>query len=444
MPAMSPVRTAVAVATGLLAVAIVAVLLLSGDGGPIGRPPAASSAPSSSAEPDATTGPGTDASPSATASPIAGEDEIQAMLTEIEEQVLEIRGLPAPDIGPAELISREELTVELEELFAEQYPPDARERDNRVLRAFGLLGPDEDVGELQLDLLSAQVVGFYDQTEERMVVVSDTGLDANAKITYAHEYTHALQDAAFGLDTLETDAVGEDDRGLARVALIEGDATVTMLAWALRHLSQAELGEIGSTPIPDTADVPGWMMSQLIFPYVAGQEWILAMMSDAGASPLDPDFAPVDAAFGEPPESTAQVLDYQKWVERIQPVEVELPELARSLGSGWEEVTASSVGQATTGIVLEHFGVEAPEVGAATDGWAGDRAVVAFGPDDEFALAWRSTWETEDDAIEFESAYDAALEQLGFPALVSREGDTVLVAHAASEDVLRRTVEAAR
>ena len=56
------------------------------------------------------------------------------------------------------------------------------------------------------------MLGFYDDVEKRMVVVSDAGLDVEAKITYAHEYTHALQDAAFGLDALDTDAPGEDDR----------------------------------------------------------------------------------------------------------------------------------------------------------------------------------------------------------------------------------------
>ena len=83
-----------------------------------------------------------------------------------------------------------------------------------------------------------------------MVVVTDEGLDALAKFTYAHEYTHALQDAAFGLDSLDTDAEGEDDRALARTALLEGDATVPMLAWAFANLEPQELAEITSAPSP--------------------------------------------------------------------------------------------------------------------------------------------------------------------------------------------------
>ena len=148
--------------------------------------------------------------------------------------MIAIRGLPAADIGPPELLTREELREELLATFEEDYPPEEQAQDNAALKALGLLEPDQDIAELQLELLGDQVLGFYDDDEKRMVIVTDEGLDALAKFTYAHEYTHALQDAAFDLATLETDAEGQDDRGLARIALVEGDATVTMFAWALR------------------------------------------------------------------------------------------------------------------------------------------------------------------------------------------------------------------
>ena len=116
------------------------------------------------------------------------------------------------------------------------------------------------MAELQLQLLGDQVLGFYDDVERRMVVVTDAGLDAEARMTYAHEYTHALQDAAFGLDSLETDAEGQDDRGLARTALIEGDASVAMLAWAFANLSPEELARDHDRAAArhDAASRPGW------------------------------------------------------------------------------------------------------------------------------------------------------------------------------------------
>jgi hypothetical protein len=311
-----------------------------------------------------------------------------------------------------------------------------------VVGAFGLLGPGEDIAELQLELLTDQVLGFYDSDDQRMVVVSDTGLDAEAKVTYAHEFTHALQDAAFGLDTLETDAVGEDDRGLARVALIEGDATFTMLAWALEHLTEEELMEIGGAPVPDTADVPDWMLSQLLFPYVAGQTWVMQLMEATGGTIVSPDYDAVDAAYDDPPDSTAQIIDIEKWHDRVEPLEVEVPDLAGALGDGWQEVEVSTIGQATAGVILEHFAVTGQA--AAAEGWAGDRYVVARGPDAAFSLAWRTVWETEEKAVTFETAYGTVVDALEFPAMVTRDGETVLVVHASDQGLLNRTVDAAR
>jgi hypothetical protein len=442
--AMSAVQRAAAVAVALLVVVVVGVLLLSGTDGPIGRGPDSSPAASPTVASPTAAATATP-SPAATRDPTATPDaDVLATLAEIEEQVRAIRGLPAPDIRPPEILSRQELAVEIRAIFDAEYPQEDRERDNFVVRAFGLLGPDEDIAELQLELLTDQVLGFYNTEDQRMVVVSDTGLDAEAKLTYAHEYTHALQDAAFGLDALETDAVGEDDRGLARVALIEGDATVTMLAWALRHLTQEELIQVGQAPVPDTANVPDWMMRQLMFPYVEGQGWVLQLMEATGGDPFAPDYTAVDAAFADPPDSTAQILDVQKWYDRVLPEPIELPDLAATLGSDWEEVDATSIGEATTRIILEHFGVLGPEASEAAAGWTGDRAVVVRGPDDAFALAWRTSWESEDDAAEFASAYEAVVDALDFPAAAGRDGDTVLVVHASDMDLLRRTIEAAR
>jgi hypothetical protein len=286
------------------------------------------------------------------------------------------------------------------------------------------------------------VLGFYDDVEQRMVVVSDAGLDVEARITYAHEYTHALQDAAFGLDTLETDAVGEDDRGLARTALIEGDATATMLAWMFQHLDQEEILEyISGAELPDTTGIPSWMVAQLAFPYEEGLTWTTGL---AGGDPTSPDFTPVDAAYDDPPDSTEQIIDPGKWDPREAPDAVELPDLAAALGEGWEEVDATPIGQATIRIMLEYFGVPVTEAGEASDGWGGDRAAVATGPDGAFAVAWRLAWDSAADADEFVAAYETATAELGFPASVELlPNGEVLVAHASTDALLAETVAAA-
>jgi len=445
MTPMSAAHRLVVVLVAIIVVAAVAVLGTRATGSGIGRGPDTSPTVDVSPSVGATDSVQPSASPEVSAGPkpsAPSEAEAQAILAEIEEQVVAIRGLDAADIGPAEIISRTELAEELQQLFDEQYPPEERERDNISLRALGLLDPDQDVAELQLELLGDQVLGFYDDVEKRMVVVSDTGVDVEARITYAHEYTHALQDEAFGLDSLETDAVGEDDRGLARISLIEGDATVTMLSWILQHLSQGEILEyFSSAEVPDTTGIPSWMVGQLSFPYEAGLNWATSL---AGGDPTSPDFTEIDAAYVDPPASTEQIIDLEKWESREAPVSISVPDLAGALGEGWEEVDATPIGQASINIMLEYFGVAAADAGEASVGWGGDRAVIATGPDDAFAVAWKLTWDSADDAAEFLAAYETVVDSLDFPASVTElPSGEILVAHASSEDLLAQTVDTA-
>jgi hypothetical protein len=431
---MSPVQRLVAIGVAVLAVvggAVVAVNLADGpSGGATASPSASASAPQATASP-----PG---GPSASA---PTEDEVLAALHEIEQQVISIRGLPAADIGPPELITRAELAGELQRIFDEDYPAEDRERDTIALRALGLLAEGEDIAALQLQLLGDQVLGFYDDVDQRMVIVTDAGLDALARMTYAHEYTHALQDAAFGLDSLDADAVGEDDRGLARTALIEGDASVVMLAWAFANLTPEELMEVGlGAQLPDTTGIPAWLVAQLEFPYTDGLNWASVLVGN----PLEPDFAPIDAAFGDPPDSTEQIIDIGAWDPREDPVAVGAVDLAAALGDGWENVDDTPVGQAMISIMLQYHGVAGGTALEAASGWGGDRVSIASAADGSFALAWRLEWDTPADAAEFVAAYGGIVDGLGFPArVVELADDATLVVHASTDGLLRQAEDAA-
>jgi len=430
---MSAIQRIGALAVAVLAVIGAAVVAVNLAGPPSvgGDEPTAAVEPTAGASPTATPGPSGSAE---------SEEELLAVLREIEGQILAIRGLPAADIGPPDLITRAELADELQRIFDAEYPPEERERDELALRALGLLTEEQDYAALQLQLLGDQVLGFYDDVDRRMVIVTDAGLDPEARMTYAHEYTHALQDAAFGLDSLQTDADGEDDRGLARTALIEGDASMAMLAWAFANLSPEELLEITTAPLPDMTGIPAWMAAQLEFPYVEGLTWT----SELVGNPLNPDFTAVDAAFANPPDSTEQILVADAWEAREAPVEIDEIDLATALGEGWSEVDATPIGQAMIAIVLEFHGVERGIAADAAGGWGGDRAVIATGPDGAFALAWRFAWDESTDAAEFGDAYRGIVDSLGFPATVVDlpDGET-LVVHASTDELLGRAQDAA-
>ena len=410
---MSPrLRRIVAAVTLILALALVAVLTLRAFGVPIALGPDSSAIPSApaSATPAASGG----ASPSL-------EDELAA----IEADVADIRDLPAADIGPPELVTRDEFERRLAERFDEDYPPEERAADNALFHALGLLAPDQDYAELRLQLLSSQVLGYYDDVADEMVVVTDAGLTAEARVTYAHEYAHALQDAAFGIDSLDLDAVGDDDGVYARLGLLEGDATTVMVLWAIENLTPEEMLGISQTPLPDTSGVPAWMVSELEFPYLAGTEFTAQLYATGG-------FSAVDEAWADPPRSTEQVLHYGSYVEDEQPVDVPGFDVTAPEA---DVVVDSTFGEAMIAIWLGALGVDQADADDAADGWGGDAITALLSTSGEQeGIVLRVAFDTPADADQFVAAYEEALGRLQIFGHLERASDTeVVVSQGSSE-----------
>ena len=407
-------RRLVAFLTLVLALAIVGVLALRAGGAGVALGPMAASATAS-----ATTDPA-------------------AVFAEIEAQVRQMRGLAAPDIGPAQIIGRSQLEAELRASFDRDYPQARRDADNLLLRSLGLLRADQDFARLQLQLQAGQVIGFYDDKTRRLVVVSDSGVGPEVKVTYAHEYTHALQDHAFGLATLDLNAAGQDDRDLARLSLVEGDATTSMLLWAVDHLSPQELLGIAQTPVPDMTGIPAWMVEQLELPYTAGATFVQQLYATGG-------WAAVDDAFAAPPASTEQILHVEKYRAHEAPAAVSAPALARALGRGWTDGPADTLGEAMLATWLRALGVASADATGAAAGWGGDRVVAASGPGGAMAVALRVKWDTPADATQFARAYAQTASHLALASkLVARSATETLVVQATSTAILDGAVAGLR
>jgi hypothetical protein len=427
MPTL-PQRLA-AIGVLLLSVAIVAVLAVRALGIPVAIGPLASPTP-------------VIASPTPTAgSPAPSLDPLEAF-AEIEAQVRDLRDLPAADIGPPDILTRAQLAEELRVIFDETWTPEELERDNLALRAMGLLGEDQDLRALTEQLYAGQVLGFYEFETTRMVVVSDAGLTPEARVTYAHEYTHALQDAAFDTGAAHEAQVGDDDAALARLSVEEGDATVAMVLWAIEHLTPEEQLGISQTPLPDMTGIPGWMISQLEFPYLTGSQFVGQLWASGG-------WDAVNAAYEDPPDSTEQVIHPEKYLDAEEPMPVVVPDIAAGLATGlggdWVEVEETTIGEAMVGIWLQELGVDDRTATVAAAGWGGDTLTVASRPDGAWSLAWRIAWDIPQHATEFEDAYARINADLDFATRYLRlsDGET-LVVHASTVAIAGDTVALAR
>src|SRR3990172_4693314 len=120
-------------------------------------------------------------------------------MEEIQGQVSTVRGLYPTGPLDRQLIAPEELGQRVEEDFLDEYTAEQAADDVRVLSLFGLVEPGFDLLDFHLGFYEEQVAGYYDTEIERMYVVGSQWGGAE-RLTYAHEYVHALQDQTYDLE----------------------------------------------------------------------------------------------------------------------------------------------------------------------------------------------------------------------------------------------------
>lgn len=249
----------------------------------------------------------------------AGAVALEPLVARVSDEVATIRQLRWQAPVTATLVDDAGIGPRLRELTA----PDAAERRRidvaeRTLIDLGALTPDDDLQALRDTLLEAGVAGFYVPETGELVVRADADapLDPADRVVLAHELDHALVDQALGLPDLTAppwrdespSGASRDDRdgALAMLAVIEGDASLTMHLWALAHLGLDEQLTMALDPsLASTqqalADLPPVLVAELLFPYTEGLEWVCRRWLDGG-------WDAVDAAYAEPPATTAEIL----------------------------------------------------------------------------------------------------------------------------------------
>ena len=417
----------------LAAVALLAVAC--GPAVPTGSPTPSPSTPPSSAPP--TSSP----TASAAATPVPS-GAVDAIFDTIEAQVVALRGLPATDVK-RQTIDAATLKSINAKSFDEDNPPDYIAANERMYKAFGLMPPDQSLKKLFLELIDSQVAGFYRPDDKTLYVVSRSGTVNGAdKITFAHEYDHALQDANFTVFKDQKDLLDQSDRALARAAVYEGDATLLMALWGGGNLTPAEFAEVqaaGTDPeaMAILGRTPPILVEGLLFPYTAGQAFVLPIQMSAG-------WKGVDALYAAMPSSTEQVLHPDKYKAGEKPIAVKLPAaLAADMGDGWKVATQDTFGEFQLGVWLRESGVRASDASAAAAGWGGDRLAVLNGPDDAWAVVLRSTWDTDDDATAFRQAAGQAVTDGPNAGTVIADGRDITVVFASAAGLLDRAVSAA-
>jgi uncharacterized iron-regulated protein len=205
--------------------------------------------------------------------------------------------------------------------------------------------------------------GYYSIKDKTLFVYDDVS-GAYERGVLIHEMIHALQDQHFGLDKLH-ESVEADDAELAKTALIEGDATYTMIE--VLKKDQPKVAAMLDAPLAKAKDV------RKAFLYAGGARYVKALKDRGG-------WEAVNKAYRFPPESTADVLH----LEGVSTIDLGPGDVVGELG--WIAILAQTPD--TVALAM-----------AAASGWRGDR-VVEYGG----ARAWQVAFGGREQAQRFRDA----------------------------------------
>jgi hypothetical protein len=337
---------------------------------------------------------------------------VDEQMDTIEQQIVSIRGLEAKEAVARNILSPEELRQRVLDDFLEDYTQEDASEDALVLWGFGLLDRNFDLYQFYLDLYSEQIAGFYDQETKEMYVVQEESFKGPERLTYAHEFVHAMQDQYYDIETglkfNDEDCEQDSERCASVSALLEGDASLAESLWFSQFATSEDVREISEfystfeSPVYDSA--PSFMQLDFLFPYQQGQDFVQTLYDSGG-------WESVNQAYSQPPVSTEQILHPDQYPEDL-PIPITLPDLAAFWGPDWKEIDRGVMGEWYTYLILAS-GLESKanlsqaEAQRAAAGWEGDAYVVFYNESlDKISLILFTQWDSESEADEFGDAFE--------------------------------------
>jgi hypothetical protein len=361
----------------------------------------------------------------------AVEPERQELFREIEEilaDLSQITGLkPLKAVGH-ELIGKQRVKQFLEQRIKEEIKPEELRAEELTLKKFGFLPPEYDLKQATIDLITEQAAAFYDYRKKRLYVL-DSNPSSVQQIALVHELAHALADQHVNLDKYVERAKQSDDGTMARLAVVEGQATWLMSEYMARRMGmslktspsivQIMAGQAGLAagqfPVFDKA--PLYLRETLLFPYTQGMVFQHAVFDKEGQAA----FASV---FTRPPASTQQVLHPEKYLAGDKPADPPLPALAAQ--GEYRVLAEGSVGELDHSILLRQYASREAAESVAPRWRGGSYRLLEHRKDGHTVLAYASEWADSSVAKEFFGLYRRVLKGKWRTMEVITEGDASL------------------
>ena len=327
-----------------------------------------------------------------------------ADIEELKRSVVEIGHLEFRKDVPIRYLDRAQLKAYIERLFEEDYPDELAGKEEELLYWMGFTREKIALKPLRHAIILENVGGMYNEkTKELLAVEEFRQVDMLNAPALAHERRHAAQDQHFPLAALLGDLSDFDDRKLAALAAVEGDATLVMVrqmgfdpdlvssAFSPENvLSFSALA--GATTLAAAPDI---VKFQLLMPYLEGLKFSRAIVKARKWKGLN-------QVLGNKPLSSEQVLHPQKYMASEKPQAV----FTRFRPARGQLYHQGVIGEYYLNVLLK----QGLEVGDAAAGWGGDLFSL-YRDGDSRLLLWESHWDTPADGSRFFADYRRFLER---------------------------------
>lgn len=399
--------------------------------------------------------------PAATKPPMKREpapDDVPVDYVTLGTELLSMRelaALPMPTVT-APLVDVEKVILAW---LQRQHPPGYGEREGAAYAALGAIPRNIDTLPLRAALLVRQIGGWYDAESETIYLVDAADqvdgvpvivdpVLALAQSNLLHHFGKSLLPGAkLPLTT---------DERMARLGLLGGDAVLLRF---LRDLKQFQGPNPNEIPADDPdhplnqVPMPAYLRELETFPQASGFHFAQAMHSLGG-------FKQLTSTYGRPPESTADVLDTERYLAEqrlpIPRIEWSSVEVANEKPF-WDD----RLGQSAVVSFLKRYNAQEIAVGAAR-GWQSDR-FLAYDMNGDHTrrghAVWQTRWSAPEQAADFLKALRECLTQFydnpatentfsaqgrTLHASVLADKHSVLLIDAATEDFAKAALKAFR
>ena len=331
----------------------------------------------------------------------------------IAKDLAEITGLKLKKPIPSSTIDRAGLKTFLEQQIKESVKPDEIRAEELTLKKFGLVPQDFDLAKSTVELMTEQAAAFYDYRKKKLYLLESTANSDLAQTALVHELAHALADQHFHLDKYIRGASQTDDGSLARIAVMEGQATWIMTEYMLRKTGmslknspamsemaarEGESGTTGAYPVLEGA--PLYLRESLIFPYTQGMRFQQKVIERLGTD----GFSEV---FRRAPITTQQILHPERYFEGTVAPRPKLPAFPDS--KHYKELTNGGVGEFDHRVLLEQYAGKAVSADVSPKWRSGYYRLYERRSDKRIVLSYATTWEDEAAAVRYFGVYRMVL-----------------------------------